>query len=250
MFVHARIAGVVLCVATSTYAAETQRWQVVNANEVKVGHALVTRMLSESSVLDSENVEIRFGKSGRRARYHLHFESESAPDGSLRRILREVETGEGHSRVEAIVVGEDLDVSHGSGHAKTTLRIAGAARDLKSDEWARDWLAAVGRSETRDSLRYRSWDAAKLESVTIELSALARGSRRQCRAARVLVARRDGLAPARGRGRQRGARNHGAGSVRAHTLRCHGAGGAPTMKSSITLRRYCRSRPIASRRAT
>ena len=173
MFVHARIAGLVLCaLASRADAAETLRWQVVNANEVKVGHALVTRTLRDSSVLNSETVDVRFGKSGRRARYRLHFESESAPDGSLRRMLREVETGEGHSRVEALVVGEDLDVSHGSGHAKTTLRVAGAARDLKADEWARDWLAAVGRGEPRAPLSYRSWDAAKLESVTIELSAV------------------------------------------------------------------------------
>ena len=169
---HARIAGLMLCaLAASADAAETQRWQVVNANELKVGHALVTRTVSESGVIDSERIEIRFGKTGRRARYRLHFEIESAPDGSLRRMLREVETAEGHSRVEAIAVGGDLDVSHGSGRKKTTQRVAGAARDLKSDEWARDWLSAVGRGEAREPWKYRTWDAAKLESVTIELSA-------------------------------------------------------------------------------
>jgi len=173
LFVHARIASLMLCaLAASANASETQRWQVVDANELKVGHALVTRTISESSVLNSERIEIRFGKSGRRARYRLHFESESAPDCSLRRMLREVETGEGHSRVEAVVVGEDLDVSHGAGREKATQHIAGAARDLKSDECARDWLAAVGRGEAREPFRYRSWDAAKLEAVTIELLAV------------------------------------------------------------------------------
>ena len=87
-------------------------------------------------------------------------------------MLREVETAEGNSRVEAVVVGEDLDVSHGSGRTKTTQRIAGAARDLKSDEWARAWLSAVGRGEAREPWKYRTWDAAKLENVTIELSAV------------------------------------------------------------------------------
>jgi hypothetical protein len=171
--VHARIAGLMLCaLAASADAAETQRWQVVNANDLKVGHALVTRTVGESSIIDSERIEIRFGKTGRRARYRLHFEIESAPDGSLRRMLREVETAEGNSRVEAVVVGEDLDVSHGSGRTKTTQRIAGAARDLKSDEWARAWLSAVGRGEAREPWKYRTWDAAKLENVTIELSAV------------------------------------------------------------------------------
>lgn len=170
---HARIAGLMLCaLAASADAAETQRWQVVNANDLKVGHALVTRTVGESSIIDSERIEIRFGKTGRRARYRLHFEIESAPDGSLRRMLREVETAEGNSRVEAVVVGEDLDVSHGSGRTKITQRIAGAARDLKSDEWARAWLSAVGRGEAREPWKYRTWDAAKLENVTIELSAV------------------------------------------------------------------------------
>ena len=182
MFVHARIAGLIASVMTTALAASataaetqpagTQRWQVVNANEVKVGHALVTRSASDASIVDSERVEIRLGKSGRRARYFLHYEVESTRDGSLRRMLREVQTSEGHSRVEAVVVGDDLDVSHGPGKAKNTQRMAGAARDLKSDEWARDWLSAIGRGEAREPLKYRSWDAAKLEAVTVELTAV------------------------------------------------------------------------------
>ena len=179
MFVHARIAGLMWCAlaaSVTAHAAETQsgtqRWQVVNANEMKVGHARVTRTVSETRIIDSERVEIRLGKTGRRARYLLNFEVESAPDGALRRMLREVETREGHSRVEAVVVGEDLDVSHGLGKGKTTQRMAGAARDLKSDEWARDWLAAAGRGEAREPLKFRSWDTAKLEAVTVELTAV------------------------------------------------------------------------------
>lgn len=191
MFVHARIAGLVPGVmipgvmtmallagaslnanAAETQPATTQRWQVVNANEIKVGHALVTRTVSDTSIVDSERVEIRLGKTGRRARYRLHFEVESAPNGSLRRMLREVETSEGHSRVEAVVAGDDLEVSHGLGKAKSTQRIADAARGLKSDEWAREWLAAVGRGDAREPLKYRSWDTAKLEPVTVELTAV------------------------------------------------------------------------------
>ena len=78
---HARIAGLVSCalaVAVS-HAAESQRWQVVSANQAKVGHAEVLRTVDASGVLDSTRIEIRLGTAGRRVRWRLHFETESAP---------------------------------------------------------------------------------------------------------------------------------------------------------------------------
>ena len=99
MFVHARIAGLIWCAlavgvtgrAAETQPIGTQRWQVVNANDTKVGHVRVTRTVGENRVIDSERVEVRLGKAGRRARYRLHFETESTLDGSLLR-----RSGAGH----------------------------------------------------------------------------------------------------------------------------------------------------------
>ncbi len=173
---HARIGGAGLpgflfaCVLTAgAQAAESQRWQVVSANEIKVGHALVTRTADDSNVIESERIEIHLGKTNRRVRYRMIVETESAPDGALRRVSREVQTSEGHSRVEARVVDDALDVTHGLGRAQTTVRLAGAAHGLRSDEAARNWLAAVGRGESRDPFSYRSWDPVKLEVVDVEL---------------------------------------------------------------------------------
>ena len=97
MFVHARF--LIVCALAASAHAGTQRWQVISADGTKVGHALVTRTVSETAVIDSERIEIQLGKSGRRVRYQMLLETESAPDGTLRRALREVETREAHSRV-------------------------------------------------------------------------------------------------------------------------------------------------------
>jgi hypothetical protein len=87
-------------------------------------------------------------------------------------MIREVDTREGHSRVEAVVTGEDLEVTHGLGKAKTTQRLGGAARDLKSNEVARGWLASVGHGAQREPFRYRTWDPVKLSVVEVELVSL------------------------------------------------------------------------------
>src|SRR4051812_10251186 len=167
-----------LCLlAMSAAAADGTRWQVVNADRVKVGHAQITRTVSASGVVDEERLELRLGKTGRRVRYHIHVVTESAPDGALRRLLREVQASEGDSRIEARVVGDDLEVTRGMGEARGSEKIAGAARELRSDEFARAWLAAAGRGQPGEPLRYRSWDPVKGELVDVELVARSADSR-------------------------------------------------------------------------
>src|SRR5689334_13518115 len=149
LFVHARIGmSALLCLlASSTATADDTRWQVVNADRVKIGHAQITRSESAAGVMVDERLELRLGKTGRRVHYRIHLETESAPDGTLRRLLREVQASEGDSRIEARVVGEDLEITRGAGESRTTETLAGAARGLRSDEFARAWLAAAGRGQ-------------------------------------------------------------------------------------------------------
>jgi hypothetical protein len=101
----------VLAVAMPLQAA-SERWQVVRAGTAKVGHVRILRSESAAVISDSEQLEVRLGAPGRRVTYRVRLETESLADGSLRRMLREVDASEGHSRVEAIVVGEALEVSH------------------------------------------------------------------------------------------------------------------------------------------
>ena len=168
---HARIAaGVVLCaLAPLAAAAESTRWQVVNANQTKVGQARIIRNETASSIVESEQLDVQLGKSGRRVRYRVMVETESGVDGALRRLAREVQTREGHSRIEVLINGDDLEIRHGLAGAVTTQRLAGAAHDLKSTEFARAWLAAVARGESPPPLRYRSWDPVKIAVVDVEL---------------------------------------------------------------------------------
>ena len=174
---HARIAlslalGVL---AANAGAAETVRWQSVSADDLKVGQALITRSESPEGIVESDRVVIQLGKSSRRVTYRMNLDTESAPDGALRRMAREVETREGHSRIEARAVGADLEVSHGIGRTKSTKTLAGAARGLKSMEAAREWLAAVGRGEQRPPFTFRSWDPVKMSVVEVELTMWTRG---------------------------------------------------------------------------
>ena len=115
-----------------------------DADRVKVGHAQITRTESPAGIVDDELVELRLGKTGRRVRYRIHLVTESAPDGTLRRMLRDVQASEGNSRIDARVAGEDLEITRGVGEAANTERIAGAGRELRSEEFARAWLAAAG----------------------------------------------------------------------------------------------------------
>jgi len=109
-------------------------------------------------------------------RYRVQLDTESGADGVLRRMLREVDASEGHSRVEVRAVGDDLELNQGVGRTAFTRRLAGAARDLKSDELAREWLSAVGRGEARTPLRFRAWDPVKIEVVEVEFAAVRRAS--------------------------------------------------------------------------
>lgn len=175
---HARITGWIVGAALCMSAAANEpvgaeRWQVVTANDTKIGHARVARSASEGGIVETERVEFVLGKAGRRARYRMLFETHSAPDGTLRRMIREVDTREGHSRVEAVVTGQDLEVTHGLGNAQTSQLLVGAAQDLKSDEAARAWLASVGQGAPREPFRYRAWDPVKLSVVEVELVSLA-----------------------------------------------------------------------------
>ena len=135
MFVHARFGmSALLCLlASSTAIVDDTRWQVVNAHRIKVGHAQITRTESASAIVDDGRLELRLGKTGRRVRYRIHVATESAPDDSLRRLLREVQTSEGDPRIEARVVGDDLEITRGAGAARTTEKMAGAALRYRRD---------------------------------------------------------------------------------------------------------------------
>jgi hypothetical protein len=175
--VHARIAGLIAILAASAlHAAESERWQVVRAGDVKVGHVQIKRAASDSGIAESERLEVRLGKPGRRVNYRVQLDTESGADGDLRRISREVEASEGHSLVAARVIGDDLEVSHGLGRARSIQTLPGAARGLKTDEYARAWLSAVARGEPRAPLRFRTWDPVKLAVVEVEWSASRRES--------------------------------------------------------------------------
>lgn len=171
MFVHARFTvSALLCALTMTAHAEDYvRWDVVRANNVKVGVITTTRTENESGITESEETDIRLGKSSRRVRYRVHVITATAPDGSLRRMMREVDTPEGQSRVDARADGDDLVVTRGLGKTEISERLAGAARGLQTEECTRAWLAAAGRRESPPPFRYRSWDPIKGTTVDIEL---------------------------------------------------------------------------------
>ena len=173
---QARIAASIVMLIAVPAHADADRWQVVRAEQSKVGHVLIQRSVSGSGITETERLEVRLGKQGRRVRYRVQLDTESGADGVLRRMLREVDASEGHSRVEVRAVGDDLELNQGVGRTAFTRRLAGAARDLKSDEFAREWLSAVGRGEARAPLRFRTWDPVKLEVVEVEFAAVRRVS--------------------------------------------------------------------------
>ena len=173
---HARfVLSVLLCALSAGAAAETRRWQRVTADDLKVGHALITRNETPGSIVESEQIEIQLGKISRRVTYRMNLETQSTPDGALLRVTREVQTREGHSLVEARAVGDDLQISHGIGRARATETLASAARGLKTAEAAHEWLAAVGRGEQPAPFTYRSWDPVKLAVVDVQLTVWTRG---------------------------------------------------------------------------
>ena len=149
------------------------------SGERKVGQAELTRRESDGRVFESEVLQIELGATGRRISYRVELHTESAPDGSLLRSVREVRTREGHSLVEARVVGGDLEVSNGVARARKTVTLAGAAQLLKADAFANDWLAAVGRGEALEPLIYMAWDPVKQAVVEVALVRLPDGDGRQ-----------------------------------------------------------------------
>jgi hypothetical protein len=173
--VHAQLAyGLAfLVLASAAASAESHRWQSVLAGERKVGQVEISRSKADGRILETETLTLALGAPGRRVTYRVVQSTESAEDGSLLRATREVKTREGHLLVEARVVGDDLQVSNGTGRAKTSQTLAGAALSLKSDEFAKSWLAAVGRGERPAPLSYLTWDPAKLAVVEVTLHPLA-----------------------------------------------------------------------------
>ncbi|MEO8018131.1 MAG: transglutaminase-like domain-containing protein [Pseudomonadota bacterium] len=150
--------------------ADSRRWQRVLVGERKIGHAEITRREEGGRLLESERVEIQLGAPGRRVSYRVSVDTDSAPDGALLRMRREVKTREGHSLIDAHVEGENLVVANGVGRAMSTQTLVGAAPGLKSDLFAHSWLAAVARDEAREPLSYKSWDPVKLAVVDVELT--------------------------------------------------------------------------------
>jgi hypothetical protein len=171
MFVHARFALTLALAMLSANASAETRWQRVSADGRKVGHNLITRTVDERGVLEREELEVQLGASARRVRYRATIEFDSAPDGSLRRLSREIRTPEGHSRVVAEREGNHLVVTSGIGRRLHRTVLENAAVDLKSAEFARAWLAAAGRGENPAPLVYRTWDPTKLSVTEIELRA-------------------------------------------------------------------------------
>ena len=156
----------------SGVANADHRWQRVLAGERKIGHTEITRRQEGERILETEQVAIQLGAPGRRVVYRMNIDTESSTDGALLRLRREVKTREGHSVVDARVQGEDLIVANGIGRGVRTQTFAGAARELKSDVFARVWLAGVARGESREPFIYKSWDPVKLAVVDIGLRRL------------------------------------------------------------------------------
>jgi hypothetical protein len=171
MFVHARFALTLGLAVVSAAALADTRWQRVSADGRKVGHNVITRTVDERGVLETEKLDVQLGASARRVRYRATLEYDSAPDGSLRRLSREIRTPEGHSRVVAEREGNHLVVTSGVGRRQHRTVLENAAVDLKSAEFARSWLAAAGRGDNPAPLVYRTWDPTKLSVTEIELRA-------------------------------------------------------------------------------
>jgi transglutaminase-like putative cysteine protease len=172
--VHAQLAyGLAFLVLASGANAESHRWQRVVAGERKVGQVEISRSESDGRILETETLTLALGAPGRRVTYRVVQITEATEDGTLLRATREVKTREGHLLVEARVLGDDLQVTSGTGHAKTSQTLVGAAQSLKSDDFAKSWLAAVGRGEHPAPLSYLSWDPAKLAVVEVTLRPVA-----------------------------------------------------------------------------
>src|SRR5689334_18002901 len=94
--------------------ADEKRWQRVMSGDTKVGMVEHTRRVEGDRVFTSERLTLELGKTGRRVTYTMTLDTESTADGALVRVVRDAVTREGHSRIEARVVGADLQVSIGA----------------------------------------------------------------------------------------------------------------------------------------
>lgn len=156
----------------ATAQADEKHWQRVMDGERKVGFLEHSRRTEGGQVFESEVLTLELGKSGRRVTYKQRVETQSKTDGSLVRVLREARTREGHSRVEARVVGADLMVDIGPVKHAQSRTLSGAGADLKSDEFARAWRQAVGGGAPEAPLAFRSFDPVMAATVDVELSRL------------------------------------------------------------------------------
>lgn len=172
MFVHVRLMlGMLLAVMTATaaHAGETH-WQRVMSGDTKVGMVEHTRRVEGGRVFTSERLTLELGKAGRRVTYHMTLDTESMADGALVRLVRDAVTREGHSRIEARVVGADLQVDLGAGKLRQSRTLPGVAAHLMTDEYARGWRRAVGGGALEEPLKFRVFDPARADVVDIELS--------------------------------------------------------------------------------
>ncbi|MDF3022627.1 MAG: hypothetical protein K0Q92_3930 [Steroidobacteraceae bacterium] len=150
--------------------ADEKHWQRVMDGDRKVGFIEHSRRRDGGQVFESEVLTLELGKSGRRVTYQQRIDTQSTADGSLVRLLREARTREGHSRVEARVVGADLVVYIGPVKHAQSRTLAGAGADLKTDEFARAWRQSVGSGAHEDPLAFRTFDPVMAAPVEVELS--------------------------------------------------------------------------------
>lgn len=172
MFVHARLVlSVLLFVMCPASAhAEERHWQRVMSAGIKVGSIERTRRVDGDQVHTLERFTMELGKAGRRVTYTVTLDTESSADGALVRMMRDARTREGHSRVEARVLGADLEIEIGAGAHRQSRLLPGAGAGLKAEEFSRAWRQAAGRGEPVEPLQFRTFDAAKADVVDLELS--------------------------------------------------------------------------------
>lgn len=147
-----------------------KHWQKVMHDGRKVGHVEHMRHATDGRVLHTEQLTLDFGTSTVRQTYVARLHIESAADGSLLRVVRESKAPEGHTLIDARRTGdEELTVDIGSGDARHS-RVINGTGPLAGEEFAREWLQAVGSGQKREPLVYRTFDAARLAIADVRLT--------------------------------------------------------------------------------
>jgi hypothetical protein len=154
-------------VATS-FADEERHWQRVMSGDRKVGLVEHHRIAEQDRVRVIEMLTLELGAPGRRDTYRVRLETETGPDGALRRMTRESRTRAGHSLVQARTEGDELIVEIGQAAPGATRKFQGAST-LRGDEVARAWRLAVGSGQSPEPLRYRTFDPARVAIAEVEL---------------------------------------------------------------------------------